>query len=110
MAFQQMGNLDGAIAEYREALRLSPNNGDVHVYLGVGLAARGDWDGATAERREALRLDPRLARAHALLGSVLKDKGDLVGALEEYRTAFVLDPRNPDYRQAYEGLLQRINH
>ena len=105
-ALMNKGDLDGAIAEYREALRLSPNNGDAHVYLGAALAVRGDLDGAIAEYREALRLDPRLASAHFVLGAALEDKGDQVGALEEYRTAYVLDPKNPDYRQAYEGLLR----
>ena len=52
------GDLDGAIAEYREALRLNPNDDEAHFNLGVALGKKGDWDGAIAEYREALRLNP----------------------------------------------------
>src|SRR5947199_198608 len=49
---------DGAIAEYREALRLDPKNDEGHVKLGQVLGKKGDWDGAVAEEREALRRHP----------------------------------------------------
>ena len=43
------GDMDGAIAEYREALRLNPNNDMAHYNLGLALEHKGDWDGAMAE-------------------------------------------------------------
>jgi hypothetical protein len=40
---------DGAIAEYREVVRLDPDNSHTHYHLGLALEANGDWDGAIAE-------------------------------------------------------------
>jgi tetratricopeptide (TPR) repeat protein len=48
VALSNKGDLDGAIAEWREALRLNPNYGDAHYNLGVALWHKGDWDGAIA--------------------------------------------------------------
>ena len=57
--------MDGAVAEYREALRLNPNNAAAHNNLGAALGEKGDWDGAIAEisfigdiMRKALRGAP----------------------------------------------------
>lgn len=58
-ALDDKGDWDGAIAEYREALRLNPNYDTVHNNLGIALGHKGDTDGAIAEYREALRLNPK---------------------------------------------------
>ena len=67
-ALLDQGDLDGAIAEYREALRLKPDYANVHNNLGVALKGKGGLDGAIAEYREALRLKPDYADAHMNLG------------------------------------------
>jgi Flp pilus assembly protein TadD len=100
--------LDGAIAEERQALRLNPNNDLAHSNLGGVLGGKGDWDGAIVELREAVRLDPKNHLAHYNLGGALEGKGDLKGALVEYRAAHTLNPGDPDYKQAYEGLLKKM--
>ena len=84
------GDLDGAIAEYREALRLEPSFFFAHNNLGNDLAAKGDLDAAIAELRKAVLLNPKLPDAHNNLGLVLCDKGDLDGAIAEYREALRL--------------------
>ena len=94
MALAKKGDLDGAIAEYRKALRLNPKNEEAHALLGVALATKKDWDGAIAEYREALRLNPKDENAH-LLGVALERKGNYEEALGEYRTAHELDPPKP---------------
>jgi Flp pilus assembly protein TadD len=82
MALGHKGDRDGAIAEYREALRLNPNNDVAHFFLG---------------------------EAHNKLGVALEQKGDRQGALEEYRAAHMLDPKNATYKQNYERLLRQVN-
>src|SRR5713226_8898827 len=72
---------DGAIAEYREALRLKPNNDSAHADLGGALLGKGDFDGAIAEYREALRLNAKNDNAHRALGGVLGLKGDWNGEI-----------------------------
>jgi len=55
----QKGDRDGAIAEYREALRLNPANHLAHYDLGVALEKKGDRQGALQEYRAAYQLDPK---------------------------------------------------
>ena len=95
--------------EYREALRLNPNDDEAHNNLGIALGNKGDWDGEIAEEREALRLNPNNDVAHNNLGVALEQKGDRRGALEEYRAAYMLDPKNANYKQNYERLLHLVN-
>ena len=67
-------DFDGAAREYREALRKSPKDADLHIGLAAVLAGKNDLDGAIAELREAIRLKPDYAGAHYLLGSFLLEK------------------------------------
>lgn len=83
--------------------------GNVHARKALWLIDKGDWDEAIVEFREALRLDPNDGWAHYGLGPALERKVDTREALEEYRTAYSLEPGNPQFKQAYEGLLQRVN-
>ncbi len=55
------GDLDGAIAEYREAVRLNPNDPNNHFLLGNALAKKPDLDACIAELRETVRLRPDFA-------------------------------------------------
>ena len=55
------GDLDGAITEEREALRLNPNNAAVHATLGDALEQKGDRAGALQEYQAAATLDPKSA-------------------------------------------------
>jgi serine/threonine protein kinase/cytochrome c-type biogenesis protein CcmH/NrfG len=94
-------DLNGAIAEYREAIRLKPDHAGAHYELGLALGDKGDLNAAIAEHREAIRLNPDLAEAHYELGEVLYQKEDFSGALAEYREAVRL---KPDDAAAHMGL------
>jgi tetratricopeptide (TPR) repeat protein len=80
------GDIDGAIAEYREVIRLQPDNPDAHYQLGASLYDKGEhvavkvarvesWPTAEAELRTALRLKPDHAEARLVLGEVLYSEG-----------------------------------
>ena len=84
-ALYSLGNADGAIAQFKEALRLKPDDAGAHNNLGNALRHKHDLDGAIAEYREALRLKPDLALVHNNLGIALRDKDDLDGAMAELR-------------------------
>ncbi len=89
LALAEKGDLDGAIAEYREAIRLDPEYALLHITLGLALEEKGDLDGAIAEYREAIRLDPEYALAHITLGLALAEKGDVAGAIAEFLKVLV---------------------
>ena len=54
------GDIDGAIREYRESLRLDPNQPQALSNLGAALSAQGSFGDAIAEYQSALRLAPDL--------------------------------------------------
>ncbi len=87
------GDLAGAEAAFRQALRLDPNYTHAHNNLGLVLHDKGDLQGAIAEHKEALHLDPKFAWAHNNLGWALQDKGDKAGAEAAFREAIRLDPK-----------------
>jgi len=96
-----IGDFDGAITEYREAIRLKPDYTEAHEALGAALSWKGDWDGEIREEREAIRLKPDYAEAHMSLGVALGWKTDLDGEIREEREAIRL---KPDYPEAHREL------
>jgi tetratricopeptide (TPR) repeat protein len=83
-----------AAAEFRKAIRLEPQNADLHLTLAVALRANGDLDGAIEEEREALRVNWKNENPRLYLGEALARKGDWDGAIAEYREALRLNPEN----------------
>jgi tetratricopeptide (TPR) repeat protein len=81
------GDLDGAIACYKQALELDPEFAPAYHNLGGVLYDKGDLDGAIASYKKALERDSKYAPAHYNLGDALKDKGDLDGAIACFHKA-----------------------
>jgi Flp pilus assembly protein TadD len=88
------GNVDSAIAEYREALRLNPDFPEAHNNLGPALASRGRTDEAIAHFNAALRLRPDYADARNNLGVALASQGKLGAAVAAYREVLRIDPEH----------------
>jgi Flp pilus assembly protein TadD len=86
------GDLEGAVAAFRQAIALDPRSAPAHSNLGLVLHQQRDIDGAMAEYRLALDLEPKFAPAHSNLGHALTEKGDLDGAIREFRQAIALEP------------------
>jgi len=110
-------DIDGAIAEYREANQLMPGSPKTdtspafpghHTELGNVLTWKNDWASAAHEFREALRLDPDDDTAHYGLGWALEHQGDRRSALAEYRKACDLDSKNSTYQSAFERLSKEV--
>ncbi len=57
VALAGKGEVDGAIAETREAVRLNPQSSEQHYFLGRMLELKGDLRGALGEIRAASELD-----------------------------------------------------
>ncbi len=101
LTHQAKGQLDDAIREFREAIRLEAGPKEVrsnvglaelHDNLGLAYRAKGRLDDAIREHREAIRLDPSLAAAHVNIALSYEGKGELDDAMREYLEAIRLDP------------------
>ncbi len=75
-SYYQRGQLDEAIAEYREALRIKPDLAGARHSLGLAYFAQGKLDEAIVEYQEALRL-----HWEALPGDAKSDRS--VGGIDE---------------------------
>jgi tetratricopeptide (TPR) repeat protein len=95
-----------AVAHYRAARTMRPENPTILNNLGAALLRLGETDGAVAACRKAVLLDPTLVRPQCGLGSALRAKGDHHGAVSAFRLAIRLDP---EYATAHH-LLGSILH
>ncbi|MDP2689502.1 MAG: tetratricopeptide repeat protein, partial [Deltaproteobacteria bacterium] len=59
--FSLKGELDSAIKEYEEALKLNPNSPETHNNIGFAYMDKGDLDKAVEHQEKALELKPGLA-------------------------------------------------
>ena len=59
------GDVDKAIASFRQATQLDPKSDETYVWLAIALRKKGDAAGAEQELQQALRLNPRSAFAKA---------------------------------------------
>jgi len=91
-AKQQKGDLDGALADYNQAIKLDPHNIDALSHRALAERDKGDWDGALADFNTVLNLAPDNAEAYSNRGYVKQTKGDLDGALADYTEALSLKP------------------
>ena len=94
LTLRQLGNLDGAIAELRESIRLNPRIAKAHAYLGVALRETGDLDAAVTSLREALRIDPAEDDAANALGLVYMQRGDADAAVATFKALVERAPGN----------------
>ncbi len=91
-AMLNQGKWDEAFAEFREALRLQPDDPATHNSLGMAYQMRGELDRAAAEYREAIRLLPAYTIARGNLGDVLLAQGRPEEAAEICRETIRLVP------------------
>ena len=90
-----------AIASSLSALRLDPNNAEVHVALGTIYSGLGQFATARDELRQALKLRPTSDDAHRVLGEVLAKEGHSDDAIAEFRQAIGI---RPNYWQNHNRL------
>ena len=107
LALSDAGDIDGAIRQYGEVLRIRPSFRDAHTKLGFALASRGDLEGAAGEFWVALRLNPEDADGHSNLGIILSQKGDLAGAVREFQEAVRLSPEDAAAANSLRFALER---
>jgi len=100
VAYYHKGDLDSALADYNEAIRLDPNYERAYDDRGNVYRRKGDLDRALADYNEAIHLDPKYAAAYDNRGSLYFERGDLERALVDVNQAIRL---NPTFAFAYSN-------
>jgi TolB-like protein/DNA-binding winged helix-turn-helix (wHTH) protein len=78
-----LGNLDQAVAFYKQAVALDPLRANSHLALGELMYKAGRYDEAQAALQQALDLNPQAAYVHVVLGQILIAQGEAQQALAE---------------------------
>ena len=94
LAYRGKGELDRAIADFNEAIRLDPKFALAYNNRGLAYRDKGELDRAIADFTEAIRLDPKFAVAFRNRGRAYLYAGALPKALADLSQSSELDPEN----------------
>ncbi len=90
--FRKQREYDKAIAWYRKALNLNPENAVVHANWGTCLLDQGKLREAKQRFDRALEIDPDLPEAHCSLGMIFRQQNQPDKAAASYREALRQKP------------------
>jgi protein O-mannosyl-transferase len=96
IALRAQGDIDQAVAHYRQAVALRPDYTDAHFNLARVLVDRGELADAVVHYEAVLASDPNDAEAHNNLGNTLFRIGRITEALAHYETAIAIRPAYPE--------------
>jgi tetratricopeptide (TPR) repeat protein len=94
MQKQQAGDLEGAVTEYRQFLKLHPEAAAIHSNLGAALVGLGRFEEALPEYKIALKQSPKLAGARLNLALVYYKMGKISDATTELEKVHAEDPQS----------------
>ena len=92
LAHNSRGELDKAIADYTEAMRIDPRHVEAYNNRSVAYMGKGQYDKAIADCNVAIRLEPTLASAYRIRGLAYLLRGKYDQAIADYSKAIGLDP------------------
>ena len=101
LALAWKGELNEAIVQYQEALKLNPYYLEAIYNLANAFSKAGQIDEAVAAFQEAFKMDPGNAKQHNNLGTALRRLGRTDEAIAQYQEALKMDP---SYAPAYYNL------
>ena len=89
-AYQESGDFDSAIRNYKKVLETHPHDGRAHNNLGASLWQIGDAGGAVDAYKKAIHFEPNAAEAYINLGVAYYEYGRLDEAKRVYERAYEL--------------------
>ena len=104
-ALAEAGQLDDALVQDTEAVRLKPDLVSARYNLANALSSRGRFAEAIAHYEAAVRLKPDYAKAHFNLGNALLQQNRKAEAAEHYRAAVRAEPAYVEARDNLGSVL-----
>jgi len=108
-ALRQTGDVSKAIALYRQAVALAPNDADAWYNLAVALQESGNTREGAIALAEAAKRDPDRPEIHNIRGTALAEAGDLAGAEREFHATIAADTRNARAWNNLGNVLRAMN-
>ena len=94
------GDLEGALADDAEAIRLDPRCALAYHNRGYTWARKGDLDRALADFTRAILIDPKYTKAYNKRGFLWLQKGSYARAVADFSQAIRIDPK---FARAYHN-------
>jgi len=91
-AYFNKGDLDRAIQDYDQAIRLNPKDMSAYYSRGGAYNKKGNYDRAIQDLNEAIRLNPNDKSAYVVRGDTYKEKRDYDRAIQDFNEVIHLDP------------------
>jgi tetratricopeptide (TPR) repeat protein len=95
MGYALLGKHQQALAAFKEAVRVEPDNVLAHCLMGTAHSHLGNYNDAIAAYKEAIRLKPDYSTAYFDLGTTFQELHRHQEAVEAYRQAIHLKPDDP---------------
>jgi len=94
-ALDELGRNTEALEVYKEAVKISPNDGLLRYNLAISLDRAKRRDDAKTEIERALRLTPAHPSSQKLLGGFYKESGQRIPAILAYTRFLITEPTGP---------------
>jgi protein O-mannosyl-transferase len=95
-ALGRKGQMDEAIGQYQEVIRLKPGYALAHNNLGIAFWTKGQVDEAIGQFQEAIRLKPDYGEVYYNLGLAFVKKGQMDEAVRQFQEAVRLRPTHAE--------------
>jgi len=93
LAYQLKRDLDRAIADFSEAIRIDPQNDIAYYNRGLCYNVRADYDRAIADYNEAIRINPKQTKAYISRANTYVSKGEFDRAIADFDEQIRLNPK-----------------
>lgn len=92
LAHERSGNVEAALADYSQAIRLQPAYSEAYNHRGL-LRRKKDLQGAIEDFTKAIEHQPDMASAYYNRGDAYRELGDPAAAIQDYSRAIQAAPR-----------------